>query len=185
MVVFWQHGFDGASLTDLTNAMGINRPSLYATFGDKQSLFRHTLDRYDKQTQSVFDESAAEPTARRFVERLLRGQADLYTDPTLPPGCFLIQSARSVGASTFPAYRETAERRLRNESAVRDRLERADRGELPPGLTPEALAAYVASVGNGIAVRAADTAKREDLYRIIELALAFWPAPAGESVASS
>jgi AcrR family transcriptional regulator len=182
MLVFWQKGFEGTSLSDLTEAMGINRPSLYATFGDKQSLFRRAVDRFVEQGQSVFVESEAELTARRFAERLLRGQADLYTDPKRPPGCFLIQSAISTSTAAQAARQETAERRLMNEMAVRRHLERADRiNQLPPGLTPSELAAYLASVSNGLAIRAADGAKREELHRIVDLALAFWPTTAVES----
>lgn len=175
MVVFWEKGFEGTSLTDLTQAMGINRPSLYATFGDKHSLFRQALDRFGELGQTMFAQCAGEVTARRFVERLLRGTADLYTDPKLPPGCFLIQSAMSTSTLSLPARREAAERRRINELTVRKRLERAGKGELPSNMTPGQLAAYIASVGNGLAIRSSDGAKREDLYRIINLALAFWP----------
>ena len=181
VLVFWRKGFEGASLSDLTDAMGINRPSLYATFGDKQALFRRSVDRFVEQGLSVFAESEAESTARRFAERLLRGQADLYTNPKLPPGCFLIQSAISTGTTSQAARQETAERRLLNEIAVRRHLERAERiKQLPPGITPRELAAYLASVGNGLAIRAADGAKREELHRIVDLALAFWPATTDE-----
>jgi AcrR family transcriptional regulator len=183
MFVFWQKGFDGASLTDLTKAMGINRPSLYGTFGDKQSLFRRAVDRYTQKGLPVYLESDAEATARGFVERFLRGQADLYTDPNLPPGCFLIQSSLSTRTSSQAARRMTSERRRLNEMAVRQRLARAGKDELPPGVMPEQLAAYVASVGYGLAIRAADGAKREELYRIIELALTFWPKTMDRSTA--
>jgi AcrR family transcriptional regulator len=186
MFVFWQKGFDGTSLSDLTEAMGINRPSLYATFGDKQSLFHRAVDRFVERGRSIFVESEAESTARRFAERLLRGQADLYTNPRLPPGCFLIQSAISTSTPSQAARRETAERRHLNEMAVRRHLERVDRiHQLPPGITPSELAAYLASVGNGLAIRAADGAKREELHRIVDLALAFWPAADGSATENS
>src|SRR6185503_17277031 len=77
--VFWQKGYEGTSLSDLTRAMGINRPSLYAAFGDKQSLFRKVLDRYAEGPAAYFDEALREPTARAVVERLLRASADLQT----------------------------------------------------------------------------------------------------------
>jgi AcrR family transcriptional regulator len=177
MFVFWGKGFEGTSLSDLTEAMGINRPSLYATFGDKQSLFRRAVERFVERGQSVFVASKAEPTARRFAERLLHSQADLYTNPRRPPGCFLIQSAISTSASSEAAREETAQRRRANELAIRRHLQRADRiKQLPPGQTPSGLAAYLTLVANGLAVRAADGAKRDELHRIVELALAFWPA---------
>jgi AcrR family transcriptional regulator len=175
MFVFWRKGFDGASLTDLTRAMGINRPSLYATFGDKASLFRQAVARYGEQGQAVFGKCEAAVTARQFVEQLLRAQAEWYTDPGQPTGCFFIQSAIASGASE-PARETTRERRAFNERAVVARLSRADLAAgIPPGFTAKELAAYVASVANGMAIRAADGASRRDLYRVVDLALAFWP----------
>lgn len=180
MLVFWRKGFEGTSLSDLTEAMGINRPSLYATFGDKQHLYRRALGRFDEIGRAVFVASLAEPTARRFAERLLRGQADLYSDPKLAPGCFLIQSAISTSISSRAARVESAERRRLNELAVRRHLESGDRaGQLPSGVTPAEMAAYLASVGHGIAIRAADGAAREELYRIVDLAVGFWPKTDG------
>jgi AcrR family transcriptional regulator len=191
MLVFWRKGFDGTSLSDLTDAMGINRPSLYATYGDKQALFRRAIDRFGELGRSIFAESESESTARQFAERLLRGQADLYSNPRLAPGCFLIQSAISASTATQAARQEAAERRLMNELAVRHHLERTDRShQLPRGTTPSEIAVYLTSVGNGLAIRAADGASREELHRIVDLALAFWPAttedpPQHEAIKSS
>ena len=177
MFVFWRKGFDGASLSDLTRAMGINRPSLYATFGDKESLFRQAVARYGEQGRAVFGKCEAALTARQFVEQLLRAQAEWYTDPGQPTGCFFIQSAIASGASE-PAREATRERRVFKERAVVARLCRPDLAEgIPPGFTAKELAAYAASVANGMAIRAADGASRQDLYRVVDLALAFWPQP--------
>jgi AcrR family transcriptional regulator len=177
MFVFWRKGFDGASLSDLTRAMGINRPSLYATFGDKESLFRQAVARYGEQGQAVFGKCEAAVTARQFVEQLLRAQAEWYTEPGQPAGCFFIQGAIASGASE-PAREMARERRVFIERAVVAKLSRADLAEgLPPGFTAKELAAYVASVANGMAIRAADGASRQDLYRVVDLALAFWPQP--------
>src|SRR5437867_3206401 len=85
--VFWQHGYEGTSLSDLTKAMGINRPSLYAAFGDKEALFRKVLDRYADGPAAYAREALNEPTARAVVERLLRGAADLQTNRRNPRGC--------------------------------------------------------------------------------------------------
>ena len=179
MIVFWQKGFDGASLSDLTEAMGINRPSLYATFGDKQSLYLRSLDWYDKQGKLMFIESAKEPGARRFVEQLLHAIADLYSRPDLPPGCFFIQSAISTSSLSHFARDETGRRRWRNELALRHHLKLFANDELPPQLTVEQLAGYITAIGNALAVRAADGAKRSELYRIVETAMTFWLPMAG------
>ena len=98
--VFWQHGYEGASLSDLTEAMGINRPSLYAAFGNKEELFRRALDRYaEKGPGAVHRKALAEPTARAVVERLLNGVAEFLTEPNNPPGCLAVQGALSCGRS--------------------------------------------------------------------------------------
>src|SRR5947209_16697338 len=85
--VFWRKGYEGASLSDLTQAMGINRPSLYAAFGDKEMLFRKALDRYASGPAAYVSEALKEPTARAAIERLLREAADSLTNPHNPPGC--------------------------------------------------------------------------------------------------
>ncbi|HEY1686442.1 MAG TPA: TetR/AcrR family transcriptional regulator [Tepidisphaeraceae bacterium] len=175
MFVFWRKGFDGATLSDLTRAMGINRPSLYATFGDKESLFSQAINRYGEQGQAVLGKCEFAVTARQFVEKLLRTQVGFYTEPGQPPGCFFIQGAIASGASKF-AQETTRERRIFNEQALAARLSRGDWPEqIPTGFTPKELAAYIASIANGMAIRAADGASRHDLYRVVELALAFWP----------
>src|ERR1700737_2538375 len=84
--VFWRKGYEGASLSDLTKAVGVNRPSLYAAFGDKKALFRKALNRYLTGPAAYTQEALKEPTARAVVERLLRGAADLNTAPPQPGG---------------------------------------------------------------------------------------------------
>jgi len=93
MVVFWRQGYDGASLTDLTAAMGIERTSLYAAFGNKEALFEQALDRYLAGPSGYVEAALAEPTARRAAQQLLRGAADLHTGPETPPGCMVVQGA--------------------------------------------------------------------------------------------
>src|SRR5271170_6846402 len=97
MQVFWRKGYLGTSLADLTHAMGINRPSLYAAFGNKKALFRKALDRYAKGPSSYLGEALQEPTARAVIERLLRGVVDLLTDPRTPPTCLWVHGALSCG----------------------------------------------------------------------------------------
>src|SRR5437763_11448362 len=97
MQVFWSKGFEGASLPDLTEAMGINRPSLYCAFGNKEQLFRKALDRYTEGKAVLYREAIGEPTARAAAGRLLMGMADALTDPLHPPGCLAVQGALSCG----------------------------------------------------------------------------------------
>src|SRR2546426_4232070 len=88
--IFWKKGYEGATLPDLTRAMGINRPSLYAAFGNKEALFRKAIDRYIEGPACHLGEALEEPTARKVVERFVRGSIDLVTDPRNPRGCFLV-----------------------------------------------------------------------------------------------
>src|SRR5687767_16022105 len=95
--VFWRKGYEGASLSDLTDAMGINRPSLYAAFGNKEALFRKALARYAQGPAGYVGKALGAPTARAVVERLLRGATNLLTDPRHPRGCLVVQGALACG----------------------------------------------------------------------------------------
>ncbi len=174
--MFWRKGFEGTSLSDLTKAMGINRPSLYAAFGNKEALFRKALDRYDDGPASYLREALDEPSARDVVERLLRGAAGLLTDPRNPRGCLMVQGALSCGKAGDPIRKELASRRVAGEAAIRRRLERAKSdGDLPADADPADLARYVATVIHGMAVQAASGASRDDLQRVIRTVLRAWP----------
>jgi AcrR family transcriptional regulator len=174
--VFWSKGYAGASLSDLTRAMGINRPSLYAAFGDKETLFRKALDRYADGPAAHVHEALHEPTARGVVERLLHGAADLNTAPRNPRGCLLVQGGLACGEATDSIRRVLNSRRAAGEAAIRRRFQRAkSEGDLPPDADPADLARYVATVLYGMAVQAVGGASRGELQRTIEMALRAWP----------
>jgi AcrR family transcriptional regulator len=174
--VFWRKGYEGTSLPDLTKAMGINRPSLYAAFGNKEELFRKALDRYAEGPAAYVREALNEPTARAVAEQLLRGALDLVTDRRNPRGCLLVQGALACGEAAESVRREVASRRAACEAAVRQRFQRAQaEGDLPPDADPAALARYVFAVIQGMTVQAAGGAKREQLRRVVALALRAWP----------
>ena len=174
--MFWRRGYEGATLPDLTRAMGINRPSLYAAFGSKEELFRKTLDRYVKGPAAYVREALNEPTARAVAERLLGGAIDLLTDRRNPRGCLIVQGALACGETAESVRRELAAHRMAAELAVRQHLERGADGDLPAEADPADLARYVVTVTRGMAVQAAGGASREDLRRVAELALRAWPA---------
>jgi AcrR family transcriptional regulator len=176
--VFWRKGFEGASLSDLTKAMGINKPSLYAAFGDKEKLFRKVLDRYSEGPASHSKMALQEPTSRAVVERLLFGSADLSTSPRNPGGCLLVQGALACGNGANSVRRELVSRRLAGEAALRQRLKRAKHdGDLPPESNPASLARYIVTLIHGMSVQAAGGASRKDLHRVVEIALRSWPSP--------
>jgi AcrR family transcriptional regulator len=177
LAVFWRRGYEGATLPELTEAMGINRPSLYAAFGNKEQLFRKALDRYVNGTAGYVREALSRPTAREAVERLLAGTVDLLTDARNPGGCLVVQGALACGEAAESVRRELAAVRAAALDQIRERLEQGQRdGELPDGVDCADLARYVATVVHGLAVQAAGGASRKQLRRVAELALRAWPA---------
>jgi len=174
--VFWRKGYEGASLSDLTRAMRINRPSLYAAFGDKEKLFRRALDRYAEGPAAYVQHALNEPTARAVVERLLYCTADAMSDLRNPRGCLLVQGALACGDDASCVKRELTSRREAGEEALCQRLKRAkSEGDLPPDSDPVALARYVATVSQGMAVQAAGGASRAELRKIADLAMRALP----------
>jgi AcrR family transcriptional regulator len=177
-VVFWRMGYEGATLDELTRAMGINRPSLYAAFGSKEGLFRRALDRYDEGPAAYLREALNEPTARAVAERVLRGAANLLTDAARPRGCLAVQGALVCGDAPdcVSVRRELIARRAAGEAALRERFVRAAaEGDLPAGVDCADLARYFTTVVHGMAVQAAGGASREGLLRVAEMALRVWP----------
>jgi len=122
--VFWKKGYEGTALSDLTEAMGINRPSIYATFGNKEALFRKALDRYSERMTNFTAEALKEPTARAVAERLMVGTADLLSCPGNPKGCLMVQGALACGDEADPIRKELISRRATGEAALRERFER-------------------------------------------------------------
>jgi AcrR family transcriptional regulator len=176
LAVFWHKGYEGASLAELTKAMGINRPSLYAAFGNKEALFRKALDRYAAGPAAYVQAALAEPTARGVAQRLLKGTIDVLADPRNPPGCLWVQGALACGEPAEPIRRELAERRAQGQAAIQRRFKRAiAEGDLPAGTDAAALARFIATINLGMAVQAAGGATRAQLRRIAEMAMRAWP----------
>jgi AcrR family transcriptional regulator len=178
--VFWRQGYEGTGISDLTKAMGINPPSLYGTFGNKQELFRKALDRYADGPARYIRESFDQSTARAAVEHLLHGAADAMTDPDYPRGCLTVQGGLACGPEAEGARNELATRRAAGETALRARLERArNEGELPDDADPDGFARYLATIYQGLAVQAAGGASRKQLHQIVDLAMGVWPSRTG------
>jgi AcrR family transcriptional regulator len=174
--VFWEKGYEGTSLSDLTNAMGINRPSLYATFGDKESLFRKVLDRYGAGPAAYVSEAMLEATGREAIEKFLRRTVESLTNPRNPKGCLLIQGALACGEEAEPIRRELAIRRATGEEVVIKRLKRAQaEGELPENVNAADLARFYVTVIRGLGVQAAGGAGKAELMRVAERAMQAWP----------
>jgi AcrR family transcriptional regulator len=170
--IFWRQGYEGASVADLTRAMGINPPSLYAAFGNKEGLFREALDRYVEKGWVRIREAMAQPTARAAVEKLMHGGIEILTDPKNPSACMLVAGALSCSEAAEDIREELAARRAGLEDALRDRFvkARAD-GDLPDDVDVVALARYVATVCHGMSVQAAGGATRKDLMQVVDMTL--------------
>jgi AcrR family transcriptional regulator len=172
MEVFWRHGYEGATIAQLTEAMGINPPSLYACFGNKEGLLKAALDRYTKLRGVWMDEVVAAPTARDVAERMLMGIAEKQTDPANPPGCLLVQGGIACGSGSENVPFELAARRAENEDQLRERFVRAKaEGDLKPSSDPAALARYVSAVSVGMGVMASSGSDREALRQVASVAV--------------
>lgn len=175
--VFWEKGYEGTSLPDLTEAMGINRPSLYAAFGNKEELFRKALDRYETGPTAFVARALEEPTARQVADRLLKEGINMVTHPDHPGGCLAVQGALVCGDDAQPIREELERRRKAGEVMIRKRFQRAKaEGDLPADVEPNDLARYVTTVMRGLAVQAAGGATRKELLRVAELAMQAWPS---------
>ncbi|WP_285626737.1 TetR/AcrR family transcriptional regulator [Kineosporia sp. NBRC 101677] len=170
--VFWRHGYDGTSLSDLTSAMGINRPSLYAAYGNKEQLFRRAVARYAEVDMAYAREALQQPTAYQVVESFLRANADALTRPDRPAGCLSIQGGLSASSGNEQIAEFLAASRRSGEEALAQRLGQAvEEGDLPADTDAAALARYVMVVSEGNAVHAAAGASRGQLHSTVDLAL--------------
>ncbi len=175
--VFWEKGYEGASMADLTEAMGINRPSLYAAFGNKESLFRKALDRYAEGPASYVAKALGAPTAREAAESLLAGAVNVLSDPQNPRGCLSIQSALACGDEAKPVKQELVTVRCDTLKAIQERFERAKtEGEFSADVATDVLARYLSTVIQGMAVQSASGATAGDLRGVAEQAMKAWPA---------
>ena len=176
MTVFWSKGYEGTSLSDLTEAMGISRPSLYAAYGNKEELFRKALERYGEGPSAYERDALAQPTARAVAEALLRGAADVQTDPATPAGCLAVLGTTYCAEESSPIGKTVIAFRVAGHAAIRERLERARaEGDLPAEADPAALTHYIGTVVCGMAVLAASGSTRKELERVIELTMRAWP----------
>ncbi|MFE6099658.1 TetR/AcrR family transcriptional regulator [Streptomyces laurentii] len=180
--LFWERGYEGVSIGELTEAMGIRSGSLYAAFGDKKSLFEEVVDTYGRSPVGAFVEVALqeESTAYGAFARILREAAAIYPDPAHPAGCLAISAATNVTPQDAEVRTFLRDRRNKNVDGFEARLREAQRaGELPAEVSPRALADYFAIALQGLSQRAQDGATASQLTAAAELALAAWPTARG------
>ena len=175
--VFWHKGYEGTSFEDLTRATGVARPGLYSAFGNKEALFRKALDRYDAKYMTFMSEALGKPTSLEVVQHILSGSADVQTIDPMHPGCLGTNGALACSMEGEPIRQELVRRRGMTEAALRRRLEKARaHGDLPQSADGTALAAFVMTVTQGMAVQAKAGAPRQMLEAIIKHVLATWPS---------
>jgi AcrR family transcriptional regulator len=162
MKLFWEHGYDGVSISDVTAATGVNRRSIYAEFGSKELLFERAKRRYLAGPGGYLVEAVTRPTAREVAEAMVHGAADTVSGE--PLGCLTVGNAPGLAESRDAAVHELAER---FDAAVAD-------GELA-GIDTLVLARWIAAVCQGISVQARSGASRADLHAVAEMALSGWP----------
>lgn len=176
MELFWRKGYEGTSLTDLTDGMGITKPSLYGVFGSKEGLFLKALERYEQTKMNFFYEALKEPKARDVAEKILRGFANAQTPESGPSGCLGINGALACSEAAAEIQKCLVENRHRGENMLGERFSRAaEEGDLPDGHEPYDLARYIMTISQGTAIQAASGADRTALYRVVDMAMQFWP----------
>ena len=174
--IFWQHGYEGASMAELTEAMGITKPSLYACFGNKEALFKKALDLYEREKLAYVKTALEAPSGKAVAQKLLEGGLDTHCGAKDPQGCLGVISM--VACSTeAPSLRDhIIARRASSEAAVVERLERAKaEGDLPDCVDPKALAQCLTTVMQGLSVKAQGGASRDEMQNIVDTFLAIWP----------
>ncbi|MFM9913944.1 MAG: TetR/AcrR family transcriptional regulator [Methylophilaceae bacterium] len=175
--VFWTRGYEGASMAELTEALGVNRPSIYAAFGNKEELFRKALGRYMSGPVAYVGEAMQQPTAKQVVEMFLTKSAEFLTNPVHPRGCMIVQGALSCGQGAELIHQELITYRKGYENALRQRLELAQsQDDFPTNTSPQQFAKYVATIHQGMSVQATSGATKEDLMAVVGLVLENWPS---------
>jgi AcrR family transcriptional regulator len=176
MKVFWANGYSGTSLSDLTDVMGINKPSLYAAFGNKEALFVSALNHYVDRHGAIHSEElhASKKSLRSRLRAYLKSIARMVCDPTLPGGCFVATTTDESGGDCLPAGALEAINRINEQtqiSLVDFFRHEISVGNLPKGASAEDLANYMLAMQYGVAVMARNGANRETLDRVIEYAV--------------
>ncbi len=176
MLVFWEHGYEGASTAVLTNAMGVSTTSMYAAFGNKEKLFRRVLERYTEGPSAYFAQALEEPTALNVATAVLAGTVRTTSGPAHPHGCLGVQGALTTSGSGQEVRDLLVAWRNDGYCRLRERFQRAvDDGDLPPQTDPGLLARYLTTFAYGIAVQAASGVDRDELREMADAALRNWP----------
>jgi len=172
MLLFWERGYEGTSMADLTQAMNLNPSSIYAAFGDKQALFSLTVQHYMATRAQYAVEALEQPTLEKVIRALFDKTVEFLTTPGHPPTCMTLAGAMGCSVDAAPARDLMKEIRKRNQIAIKERLLKARKsGELPAGMNVDDYTRYLSSILAGLSVQAANGSTRPELKRISQMAL--------------
>lgn len=181
MAVFWTHGFQGASMAELTAAMGLNKPSLYAAYGDKEALYLKVLARYAEQyVKTCLAKLDAEADIKQAVGAYLRSVVDMQTNPELPGGCLILKSAGECSSTSSQALNDARQVVMQlNRTKLHERLVQAQTaGQLAASTNIDDLVDLFLTMASGFAIMAQTGSKYEQLETVIETVLKMWPVTA-------
>ena len=176
MLVFWKHGYEPTSIADLTTAMGIGAPSLYAAYGDKRQLFLEAVRLYAGDPAALRRTLEEAPSAAAAVRSFLTAAAVTYTGKATPPGCLLASATASVSQESIDVQHAVTQVRRHITHFISDRIARdVEHGVLPADTDAKALSGGVMAIAQGMAVLARDGLRRTELMAIAETYLRSWP----------
>jgi AcrR family transcriptional regulator len=174
--LFWRHGYEGTSIALLAERIGVNVPSLYAAFGNKESLFLQAIERYSELNGRIYHESFKKRTAREVALAILVGEVELVTQRGRPDGCLMVQGALATSPESEKISRMMANMRGMAERWMAERFQRAkEENDLPADADPKSLASYIMTLNSGLAVQAKSGVGRKQLLKVVEIAMRNWP----------
>jgi AcrR family transcriptional regulator len=172
MLLFWERGFEGASMADLTQVMGLNPSSIYAAFGDKHALFSLAVKRYMETRAQYATKALEEPTLEKVIRALFDNTISFLTTPGHPPTCMTLAGAVGCSVDATPARDIMTEIRKRNEAAMKERfLQARKRGELPKDVNVDDYTRYLSSILAGLSIQAANGSTKAELKRTAQIAV--------------
>jgi TetR/AcrR family transcriptional regulator, copper-responsive repressor len=174
---FWQKGYEGTSMADLSQAMRMNPPSIYGAFGDKKSLFEESIKTYQAGV-GCFAQKALEDekNPRAAIKRLLMEAAANFTSRKHPRGCMVVLSALNCSDEDAEVGADLAKLRNRSTAAIAAKIAEADeQGGLPQSMPPDVIANIVVTVFQGMSIRARDGATRQELEAVVQQTMQLWP----------
>jgi len=167
--LFWSRGYEGVSMADLVQGLGLASARIYAAFGSKEALFREAIKLYESQEGGFADRALAEePTVVRAIERILREGIELYTRKQGPRGCMVVSAATNCSNENDQVREWLAEHRRERTAMIVKHLKKSVRNdELRKNTDAQALGDLCASVLHGVSVQARDGVSRERLLSVI------------------